>query len=173
MNINKVNEIALTCSRYLWNREDIPKITINNRLSSTFAWFVVEDNKIEINKKLLNQSTYIIIDIILHELCHWYCYITNKKYSDENEDFKNELNRIQSFPTGTITANYKYLYIKSKYKCNCCGKEKTVLETLSCMSIYPKDDINCCDTIMQRVDCKRIYIDYIPTNNVKILSTLV
>lgn len=173
MNIDKINEIALVCSKHLWNREDIPKISVNNRLSSTFAWFIADDNKIEINKHLLNQNKYIIIDILLHELCHWYCYVTGKNRHDWDMDFQKELNHIQSFPSETISSNFKYLYIESKYKCDYCDKEKTVIETLSCMNIYPKTNIDCCGMPMKKVSTKRISIDYIPTNNVKILSTLI
>lgn len=72
--IEYINKKAKIYTKRLWNIEFDGILKINNRLRSTFAWFVQNENTIEFNKQLLNLSDeykLFIDEVLLHELCHW------------------------------------------------------------------------------------------------------
>lgn len=52
-------------------------------------------NRMEISKSLLNDYPEVIVDkIILHELCHWYLFITGQPNDHEDIEFYQEMKRV-------------------------------------------------------------------------------
>ena len=92
--IEYINKKAKIYTKRLWNIEFDGILKINNRLRSTFAWFVQNENTIEFNKQLLNLSDeykLFIDEVLLHELCHWYCFKIGVDNEDGRFEFESEI----------------------------------------------------------------------------------
>jgi SprT-like protein len=133
----------------VWDLDNHPEIKINTRLRTTHGCYVTYHNKegyIELSQMTLNQNDYVLTDILLHELCHWYCHISGLDDKDGHRDFENELNRIGSTSSEcSIIKNKEILYMKA------------AMEYLNDIDL---------SNITDR------YIEYIPTKNVKRLVDL-
>lgn len=112
MDIKDVNIMAKLYSDYLWDIETPLTIIQNNRLKATYAQFWEDRNTIEFSKITLNQNEYIITDILLHELCHWWCFYNGKNNDDGDADFENELKLLQACPTNTYVNKNEKLVLE-------------------------------------------------------------
>jgi SprT-like protein len=123
-NLEIINDKAKFYTKELWNMDfDLP-IIINNRLRSTFAWFT--GRSIEFNKNFETLSEHMIDDILLHELCHWYCKKIGKNNADKTLYFENELIRIGASSSETMElkdGKWIFWHQYYNYKCLKCGKE--------------------------------------------------
>ncbi len=76
-------------AKELWGVDfDLP-IKVNKRFKSTLGRFqVIDDNiTIDISVALLDNEL-LADDILIHELCHWYCYTSGLNFYDGSKDFK-------------------------------------------------------------------------------------
>ena len=113
--IEYYNEFAKEFTKSTWGQElDIP-VEFNNRKRTKSGSFIAIVNskeellerkgqtKIELVTKKL-QSHEDAIDVLKHELCHWYCYINHLDFKDGDKDFENELSRV-----GATSTKFGYL----------------------------------------------------------------
>jgi predicted SprT family Zn-dependent metalloprotease len=103
------------------------------------ARFDIDKNIIEIAQITSNQNQYIITDILLHELCHWYCHKVGLNDHDFSRDFENELIKIGSCSSkSTSVQDNKILY----YRMISCSKEKDMEISISGFDEYvPTDNV--------------------------------
>ena len=106
--ISEINDKAKYFSNFLWGIEFDGEISINNRLRSTYAQFLMDTNEIKFNKKFLNNlNEYFINETLIHELCHWYCYKNNVKDDDGDLEFETEIFKSGSRSTETTYIDNK------------------------------------------------------------------
>lgn len=110
-------------SKELWGIScDLP-IVINNRLRTANAR--IDFETIELNKNYVNISEFMLDDILLHEMCHWYCYTIGQDYRDHSLFFEKELMRIGATRTDSIYFDKKeWFYLNRDYifRCKKCNK---------------------------------------------------
>lgn len=132
MKINN-KELKLICDELmeqLWgDKLEIP-VTISGRLTRSLGLFyyrtvynsgefVREPIKIVISKQLTEHYSLENIEgVIKHELCHYHLYKMGGNYSDGDKEFEDELKRIGSHSTRTLTRAGEV----HKCICSCCGK---------------------------------------------------
>jgi SprT-like protein len=173
--LEELNNKAHFFTMQLWNKELNIPVVINKRLKSTLGQYC-PNKTIEISCRILKDVT-LTIDTLLHELCHWYCHISNKQWDDRTEDFEEELERIGASSTESteiINGEYKYIYKYGSYKCNICGKEfktKDYLEDRQLGEAGRKfKTFECCSEKMKVLG--EAYIPEVFILNDKILSLL-
>lgn len=89
---------------------EIP-VVINNRLKRTIAWFVYEGRKqIEVSNFLILRDIYVITDVLLHELTHYYLYKHGFPFDDLDKEFIEKIKYIGASETNTFI-------LKEKLKC--------------------------------------------------------
>lgn len=111
----RYTEILCNMSNYLtnkiWKINFDGGIIVNGRFSTTYGQFYSQNNQcfIEIaTKVLVTNNYYLITDILLHELTHWYTYNNNLGYDDLDDDFINELNEVGSNQTNCFNVSEEY-----------------------------------------------------------------
>ena len=124
MNEYELNQFGQFLFERYFEKELAIPIKINNRLRRVHAWFVHgEDLYIEVSKHLAQQSIYIIADILMHEFTHYYLFMNNKPYKDEDFEFRALLykNGINETETAKVCADgiMRYEYWKYESKCAC------------------------------------------------------
>ena len=116
-----VKEITNICKNYLrdyWNEELVIPIKIDGRLKNSLGYFRHYGNFpgvigsmefIKFSKDLfLYYSNEDIKKVLLHELCHYVLYKRGiEGYKDGMQPFENELKRINSVSTNTISHHGK------------------------------------------------------------------
>ena len=139
MKISEKN-LRLMCEELmdkLWgDKLEIP-VVISSRMTNSLGLFysstvykngqrVRQPLKIAISKSLLEYYSLENIEgVIKHELCHYHLYKKGGNFSDGDKEFEDELKRIGSHSTCTLSrAGMMYTV-----KCSCCGK--TVRKTPS------------------------------------------
>lgn len=111
-------ELKLICEELmekLWNDKlEIP-VVISGRMSNSLGLFYYQTTtrngqvkrtplKIAISKKLVEHYSLENIEgTIKHELCHYYLYKTGQLFSDGDKVFEDELKRIGSHSTRTLS----------------------------------------------------------------------
>lgn len=131
MTISEVNERAKFFSKLIWGKVfDIdvvskPDMDNNGELSLMACaddhTYLADESYIFINSRILNCSKYVVIDILLHEMCHWSMYLDFKNNYDGCEEFELELNRLGISSTNTCrliadVMYYRYGNIESHYR---------------------------------------------------------
>ena len=111
--IEYYNEFAKEFTKTTWGRElDIP-VEFNNRKRIASGSFVVYTDKNDTQRKghvkidlvSKNLSSHEeTIEVLKHELCHWYCYTNHLDFYDGDKDFENELSRV-----GASSTEFGYL----------------------------------------------------------------
>lgn len=128
INISLIKEKAKFYAKEIWNLEFNLPIEINGRYKNVMGSVQYKRNtKKEIPEKLIlarclfedDYNELTIEDVLLHELCHWYCSITGKQSRDGSRDFENELCRIGVSSSGSTSGAGLY-YVG---KCEKCGQE--------------------------------------------------
>lgn len=138
MDEKQLNDFGKFLFQRFFEEELTIPIKINNRLKRTHAWFIPDENNpyIEVSKHLVQQTIFVIADILCHELTHYYLFKHNKPYDDEDIEFyaltyKNGISRTN---TATVKNGVmKYKYHKHESKCNCGFKIK------SCFPVIDND----------------------------------
>jgi len=76
-------------AKELWGVDFDLHIKVNKRFKSTLGRFKVIDDDITIDiSAALLDNELLADDILIHELCHWYCYTSGLNFSDGSKDFK-------------------------------------------------------------------------------------
>ena len=89
MDNNEIQQLTETISRKYFGCEFQHKAYFNNRLKTTGGRYILNSHNIEINEKqFIKYGESAIIDIIKHELCHYYLHIQGKGYKHKDADFK-------------------------------------------------------------------------------------
>lgn len=97
----KINNLAKFCTMHLWGEElDIP-VSVNYKHKDYLGMFVPEA-MIELSNEVVSNE-YALLDTLLHELCHWYCYGTGMGYDDDDNDFINEVEKVGCTLSGDTT----------------------------------------------------------------------
>ena len=155
--------------RYFKEELTIP-IKINNRLKRVHAWLVpyfmpIEHSYIEVSKHLAQQSIYIIADILMHELTHYYLFKNNKPYTDEDIEFKalTYKNGINHTRVAKVCDDgvMRYEYWQHESKCECGFKITSFLPTNS----KDTEPILICPSCNSRLSFNAIgtvYEDFLP-----------
>ncbi len=162
-------------TKELWGMElDIP-IKFNGRLVRMLGYLSYtkqnEPERIEIAKKLLDEcyNRYRIDDVLVHELCHWYCSKTGKQSKDGSIDFENELKKVGASTTRSYFSPGKFYTTE----CSKCKESISKNRTYQQMIKYTKRESpyrsNCCKEHL--IEGKIIYIqdEFIPTEKLKAL----
>lgn len=128
--IEYINKKAKIYTKRLWNIEFDGILKINNRLRSTYAWFIEDKNIIEFNKQLLDLSDeyHLFIDeVLIHELCHWYCFKIGVDNEDGSFEFESEIYKSGARSTSVddivnntveLVDNYSWFFCKDCNKDN-------------------------------------------------------
>lgn len=138
----------------LWgDKLEIP-VVISSRMTNSLGLFysktiyikgkkVRQPLKISISKNLLEYYSLENIEgVIKHELCHYHLYKMGGKFSDGDKEFEDELKRIGSHSSRTLTrAGIVYTV-----RCSCCGKitRRTTSKAMVTRSINSRISI-CCE----------------------------
>ncbi|MGJ0146899.1 SprT-like domain-containing protein [Staphylococcus hominis] len=111
--IEYYNEFAKQFVQEMWGQElDIP-VEFNNRKRIASGSFDVYTDKHDTQRKghvkidlvSKNLSSHEeTIEVLKHELCHWYCYTNHLDFYDGDKDFENELSRV-----GASSTEFGYL----------------------------------------------------------------
>lgn len=73
------------------------KAYFNERLRTTGGRYMLSDNRIEVNKKYLEQLGMAeLIGIIKHELCHYHLHLEGKGYKHRDPDFKELMKKVDA-----------------------------------------------------------------------------
>jgi predicted SprT family Zn-dependent metalloprotease len=124
-------------TKELWNKEYNGLVRQNNRLRSTFAWYVRPSKwneglpVIEFSKETINTKNELFIDdILIHELCHWYCQSQSEPYEDGHPNFENKIRLAGVRSTmhfdikdGNPLVADTYIH----YQCLKCGKRQMII----------------------------------------------
>ncbi len=92
----------------------------NNRLRTTGGRYMLESHHIEINPK--QYETYgkqALIDIIKHELCHYFLHIEGKGYQHKDQDFKLLAEKVKAPRFCQPIKSYQSR-VKYEYQCLSC-----------------------------------------------------
>ena len=138
-------------------------INFSKKMTRTYGYFQHRGNipvQIKYSEDLLgdnfNEST--VDSIILHELAHWYLFMTNKPYRDGDTYFKNYVTRIGGSLTGTISrAGHGYQGI-----CSCCNKHLGVYSAKKAEKVRNGNYISLCcrDKVIVTEDKVRVEDTY-------------
>jgi hypothetical protein len=83
-------------SSFFWEKEYKGTITIIKDRLGELGWFSVYMNykkNIEISESILDKK-YLVDTVLIHELCHWWCFINKVGWDDVDEDFQKESARV-------------------------------------------------------------------------------
>ena len=149
---------------------EIP-VVINNRLKRTIAWFVYEGRKqIEVSNFLILQDIYVITDVLLHELTHYYLYKHGFPFDDLDKEFIEKIKYIGASETNTFI-------LKEKLKCQYTKFIATHEKCNFSRAIYLKEsEINDEPLFCECKGCKKKLkykkekeelLDYIPNKKIK------
>lgn len=173
IDIKLLNNKAVFYAMELWGKIFNLPVVVNKRLRSTLAWYI-PNKSIELSKEIINEK-YTLDDILIHELCHWYCHTNYKKWDDYTKDFEDELNKVGASSSckfsnskdGKLLYDYEY----GVYECKICGKE---LETKDYLHEKIEGEIGqrikeyeCCNSKMYYSGRKIIPEQYIPNQKLK------
>lgn len=173
-----LNDKAKFYAKELWNLElDIPVILngkLKRRMGSLVCKNKIEVNfkplplKIEIAKDLLepHYNKYHIDDVLIHELCHWYCIKIDKPSDDGSKFFEEELIRIGSHKTQSIKVSGEYHFTK----CSKCGKKTTRNRTYNQAIKYTNEkkySSQCCRAKIDYAGIIFVKDEYKPTDKLK------
>lgn len=127
--IKTINDKAKFYTKELWDIDYDGEVIINNRLKSTYGWFLERDNKIEFNKSLINLDEYFIDEVLIHELCHWYCFKIGVDNDDGSFEFEKEIYNSGSRSTETVDSKDGELWLcdeESWFYCETCDDSKKI-----------------------------------------------
>jgi len=82
-------------SKEIWGKEYKGTLTFieNDPCLGYFGIFANWKKTIEIDVRVLKHK-YMVDTVILHELCHWWCYINKLGWDDEDKDFLKECKKV-------------------------------------------------------------------------------
>jgi SprT-like protein len=131
----ELTKICKVFCRELWNHELSIPVKIDGKITNSLAYFrhYGESGKekrenlaldIKFSRNLFEYyDEKIIKSVILHELTHYYLFISGStKYSDGEKDFEEELSRIGSHSTGKVAFCGKIYFVY-------CSHCKKIVET--------------------------------------------
>lgn len=115
---------------------------------------------IDLNKKLMKAVPDELYRTLAHELCHYYCYVSNRGYHDWDDDFKNELAKHHIEASCYVTANPRYYvmycpkchrittfktHVKCDYACAYCHKRLVRYGFITLHGVYrlPNNPAEC------------------------------
>lgn len=97
----KISDLAKFCTMHLWGEELNVPISVNYKHKDYLGMFV-PNRLIELSSEVV-KNEYALVDTLLHELCHWYCYETGLDYDDDEQDFIDEVENTGCTLTGDTT----------------------------------------------------------------------
>lgn len=171
-----LNQKAKFYAKHLWDLDFQLPVKINKRLASTLGRY--GQTEIDLAARILVDE-YFTDDILLHELCHWYCHIIGEKYDDHTYFFEQELERIGASSSYTMdirNGQSVYLYPYGCFVCKHCPREVETkdyledrVEGVIGRSIKTFD---CCNNKMVFKGLKYVLEEYMPTSKIVALNSL-
>ncbi|WP_349420745.1 SprT family protein [Staphylococcus felis] len=137
MNNQKLQTLAEQIAIKDFNDVFKHKIYFNHRLRSTGGRYLLQTHHIEINP---NQYEYFgfdaVVDIIKHELCHYFLHLNGKGYQHRDQDFK-RLSQKVGAPRFCKPIQPYEERVQYHYKCQNCKQDyfrirKVNLNTMRC-----------------------------------------
>lgn len=124
-NIKTIEDKARFYAEELWGLDfDLP-IETNKKYKKRlgclkYNYTNKKPEKIILSYDLLDGSynELTMDDTLVHELCHWYCFIIGKQNRDKSKDFEDELKRVGASTSG-IKPSVGTFYMG---KCSKCGE---------------------------------------------------
>lgn len=127
LELDIIHKKAKFYAKELWDVDfDIP-IVFNKRLKRTSAQFY--KNKIELGTIVYLMNELEFDDLLLHEMCHWYCEKIGKPDNDHDYYFEMELLNIGASSTERTELKGEELIYWNPYllfKCLECGSESEI-----------------------------------------------
>ncbi|UXR77833.1 MULTISPECIES: SprT family protein [unclassified Staphylococcus] len=123
MNNKELQVMTEQIARQFFQRTFQHRAYFNPRLRTTGGRYLLKTHDIEINPKQLEAfGEAALIDIIKHELCHYFLHLDKKGYQHKDADFKKLSSDVGAprFCTPLQSYESRANYI---YKCRRCGTE--------------------------------------------------
>lgn len=123
MNNKALQKLVEDISQQYFKRSFQHRAYFNSRLRTTGGRYLLKTHDIEINPKQYQTfGEAALVDIIKHELCHYFLHLDGKGYQHKDEDFKRLSNRVGAprfcAPLQSYASRANYIY-----KCKTCGAE--------------------------------------------------
>jgi len=96
-------------SKALWGKRYNKKVIIKDtgRALGYFAKWSQSVYEIQISSEIINVD-YLPDNVLVHELCHWWCFINKKPWMDHSKNFKAELKRISNYENDIYNVDNRY-----------------------------------------------------------------
>ena len=147
-------------------------VIVNNRLKNTIAWFIYAKKNIHIETSgfLLRQNEYIIADVLIHELTHYYLWLNKAPFDDSDDEFIKTVRNAGACETDTLTNDIimqcQYTeFIARHKKCNFTNKiyvKKADENYEEPLCVCPK-----CKKLIRYKRAKDKFMDYVPNKKIK------
>lgn len=169
-----LNQKAKFYVKEIWGVDFNIPIKLNGRLKTTLGntiitWVLGDKSKvteINITKSLYTSlhDEHIVDDVLIHELCHWYCIENNLPSSDGDEYFENLLDELGCTSTREIRrSGNMYLIV-----CNSCSKVVALKSSYnSVKKCIDKYRSKCCKDSLGYGGTEFIPSKYKPTDKIK------
>lgn len=117
------SRVAVKMIEEYWGLHLHIPVHVNGRLSKTLGTYEFKKKngkiiplRIQLSKELVQYgSRHFIRFILKHELCHFVLSQIGTSYKDGDDEFENELKRINAFST-------KKIYVFYRIRCSICSK---------------------------------------------------
>lgn len=96
-------------SKKLWGKRYPKKVVImdSDKALGYFAKWGQTNYEIRIDQKVLDID-YLADNVLVHELCHWWCFINKKPWMDHSKNFKSELAKIKNYENDIYNVDNTY-----------------------------------------------------------------
>ncbi|REH96679.1 SprT family protein [Staphylococcus felis] len=123
MNNQKLQALAEQIAITDFNDVFQHKIYFNHRLRSTGGRYLLQTHHIEINPKQYEYFGFdAVVDIIKHELCHYFLHLNGKGYQHRDQDFK-RLSQKVGAPRFCKPIQPYEERVQYHYKCQNCKQD--------------------------------------------------
>lgn len=121
MNNEDLQQMTETLSKDYFSLPFKHQAYFNKRLRTTGGRYLLKSHNIEINYKQYEHfGKDAIVQVVLHELCHYHLHIQNKGYQHRDQDFKKLSKQVGAPRYCTPTENYEDR-VNYMYQCLRCG----------------------------------------------------
>lgn len=114
-----IEQVSLRCFQKPFSHHGF----YNQRLRTTGGRYHLNDHHIDINPKVLSCYGWTeLVDVIIHELCHYHLHLEDKGYQHKDQDFKQllKLTGGSRYVKPLVEKNERTSFI---YQCQKCAKE--------------------------------------------------
>lgn len=148
MNNRDLQQLTIQLSQQKFGRPFNHSVYFNARLRTTGGRYLLQSHDIEVNPRYYEHyGEKEVINIILHELCHYHLHLSGHGYQHKDRDFKMLSDKVgaprfcKTIESYENRANYKYqctacssTYLRirkvdtKKMRCGKCGGRLSLVE---------------------------------------------